>query len=308
MKSKYANKFGIALKVAIVFLAAGYIAWRLLAKSDSHFSFLHIFRSLETHPLLFFSVLLLMPINWLCEAWKWKMAASLSVKISLKEAIRGVLAGVTVGTATPNRIGEFAGKIFMVPNGDRLQLLLLSFIPSFAQVLVTILIGSIGFLLHPEVGGLTEMETIFLFVGVLVVLLLPFCVGILPVSWTQKVKVIMHFPKKSFFQILGLSAVRYSVYAFQFFLVLLLYGVTVEWKMVLVCIAVSYFIVTMIPTFSFTEVLLRGGIAGFVFSNGGAEFDLAFTAAVTLWTINVAIPSLVGGVFVFRLKFSREEK
>lgn len=308
MNLKHKNKFGVALKVTIVFLAAGYIALRLFGKGNIHFSISRFFSSFEEHPFLFFAVVLLMPINWLIESMKWKIAASRSVNISLKESIKGVLAGVTVGTATPNRIGEFAGKIFMVREGDRMQLLLLSFIPSFAQVLVTVVAGAIGFMLHPEVAGLSNSEMFFLLTGTILVFILPFVPGIIPLRWATKMEALRTFPRKLFFQIIVLSILRYSIYVFQFLLVLMLTGANLEWKMALVCISVSYFIVTMIPTFSFTEVLLRGGIAGFVFSNGGAEFDLAFTAAVTLWTINVAVPSLIGSVFVFRLKFLAKEK
>ncbi len=279
-----------------------------MVKDHSHFSFPRFFSSFEKHPFLFFAVILLMPLNWLLEAMKWKIAAGKLVKISLQESIKGVLAGVTIGTATPNRIGEFAGRIFMVQEGDRIQLLLLSFVPSFAQVLVTVVAGSIGFLLHPEVAGLSEREMIFLVAGTILVFILPFIPGFFPMRWAKKVEVLRTFSGKLFFQIVFLSVIRYCIYVFQFLLVLMLSGANLEWKMTLVCITVSYFIVTMIPTFSFTEVLLRGGIAGFVFSNGGAEFDIAFTAAVTLWAINVAIPSLVGSVFVFRLKFSGKEK
>lgn len=309
MSSKHINKLGLGLKVAIVFLAAGYIAWRLFGKNNSNFSFEEFINSIQAHSFLFASVLILMPVNWFIEALKWKAAAGQSGFISTGDAVRGVLAGVTIGTATPNRVGEFAGRIFMVKNGDRVQLLLLSFIPSFAQVTITILAGCLGFIFHPGMESLRTIEIIALVSGTILFLVMPFLLlRFLPAKWKEKTNVLKTFPPKLFTRILFLSLVRYSIYVFQFLLLLIVAGSNVDWKIALICITVSYFIVTIIPTFSVTEILVRGGVFGFVFSDGGVAFGLAFTAAVTLWFINVAIPSLIGSIFVFRLKFSQKEE
>ena len=113
MLAKYRQKLGLGLKVTIVLLAVGYITRRFFTTDDPVSILTHLYRAITFFPLTFLAVLLLMPVNWMLEGLKWKLAAGQQVKLSFGNAMRGVLAGVTIGTATPNRIGEFAGRIFM---------------------------------------------------------------------------------------------------------------------------------------------------------------------------------------------------
>lgn len=57
-------------------------------------------------------VILLVPANWSLEALKWKYAISKLENISFWKAIKGVLTGLTVSTVSPNRVGEFFGRLF----------------------------------------------------------------------------------------------------------------------------------------------------------------------------------------------------
>ena len=306
MSAKHRRNFGLALKVAIVLLAIGYIAQRFLNADDPLEIPLRLFRTLEFFPLKFLFVMLLMPLNWMLEGWKWKLAAGQQVKTSFADAMKGVLAGVTIGTATPNRIGEFAGRIFMGNEEDRVPLLFLSFVCSFCQVLVTFLAGIAGILLLENNAGLSKNELSFIYLAGILFCCTPLLLFVLPAKWKEKAAKLRTFPLTVFLKIFILSAIRYAVYVSQFMLLLTMMRPDMATGEILGCILVAYLVVTLIPTFSFTEVLIRGSIAGFIFSALGFE-KVAVTVAVFLWLINVAIPSLIGSIFVFRLKFSRKE-
>ncbi|MDQ3108652.1 MAG: lysylphosphatidylglycerol synthase domain-containing protein [Bacteroidota bacterium] len=306
MTQKHRKIIGLALKVAIVLLAVGYITRRFLFTDDSISFPLHLFRAIQISPLTFLAVLLLMVINWMLEGWKWKLAAGQQIKISFVNAIKGVLAGVTIGTATPNRIGEFAGRIFMQNEADRIPLLLLSFVCSFCQVVVTFLAGITGMLLVEENAGLSQHEMIFIYVVGAVFSCLPFLLPFVSGKWKERFAQLRKFPLTVFFKIFFLSALRYAVYVFQFMLLVFILRPEFFCAEVLGLVMVSYLVVTLIPTFSFTEVFVRGGIATLVFSSYGLE-RIGFVVAVLLWLINVGIPSLVGTFFVFRLKFAEKK-
>lgn len=308
-RNAYTRGISIALKVAIVSLAAFYIARRFTASPQPERileELLHVFSS---NPFVFFFVIILMPLNWLLEGIKWKIISSHRVTISLGDAMKGVLAGLTIGTATPNRIGEFAGRIFMIREGDRTELFLLSTVASFCQVAVTVLAGLVALFWFPDYGKIvSELWGILAFV--LLLLLAPFLIRFLPVAWREKLQALKQFPARLFIRAFLLSAIRYSVYVFQFLLLLWLVAPLMSWPEALAGITVSYLLVTVIPTFSFTEIFVRGSVAGAVFSGLTqipVMFDKAFYVAILLWLINVAVPSLVGSVFVFRLKFFKSK-
>jgi hypothetical protein len=313
MLFKQTSKTGLALKVVIVFLATGYITWRLSGRQIRNFSFEELFHFLSgTKTVLIFSfVILLMPLNWLLESLKWKIIASTKIKIPFRDAVRGVLAGVTIGTATPNRVGEFAGRIFMVEEGNRVELLLLSFIAGFCQVFITVVAGIAGIILNNGLPQVMNYSTPFFLIGAgIIFCAIPFFIKFLPASWKKRIEVIRNFPRKKLLLVFFLSALRYTVYVSQFVILLNLILPGIDLAMAFRCVTITYFIVTIVPTFSFTEVFVRGSAAIMVFYNPKelAIGDVAVTVAVLLWTINVAVPSLIGSVFVFRLKFSRKEK
>lgn len=306
MLAKYRQKFGLALKVAIVLLAVGYIARRFFTADDPIGIATQLLNAIKISPLTFLAVLFLMPVNWMLEGWKWKLAAGQQVQLSFADAMRGVLAGVTIGTATPNRIGEFAGRIFMEKEEDRVPLLFLSFVCSFCQVVITFLAGIIGMLLLEDNAGLSVNEMRFIYGAGIIFCCVPLLLLLVPEKWKEKTKQLREFPITVFSKIFFLSALRYAVYVFQFMLLIYLMKPEMFSLETLGSIMVTYLVITLVPTLAFTEVLIRGSIAGLIFS--AADFDrTGIVAAVLLWSINVAIPSLAGTVYVFRLKFSKKE-
>lgn len=308
---RYRKIIATGLKVAIVLLALAYIVRKLAVKNDFSEMSERIAGAIGEQPLIFTAVLLLMPLNWLLEAWKWKILASREQPVSLRLALQGVLAGVTAGTASPNRVGEFAGRIFILPEGNRLNLLVLSAISSFCQVMVTVLAGIWALFLSsssffPDRFLLSDLEKIWLWI------LVPLTAGIISFAISflrHSKKISVRVTIGDFLKVTGLSAARYAVYALQFALLLRLVAAHYNFSEALTGVCICYLLVTIIPTFSVTELLVRGSVAGIVFSDtqlmGGGNG--AVFVAMLLWLVNVALPSLAGTVFVFRLKFFRQD-
>jgi len=89
-------------------------------------------------------VIVLLPINWLIEAVKWRLVLRKSHSITLKNAFKSVLAGTSTGVISPNRVGEFAGRILLLPENIRSEAIGLNFVCSFTQLWSTILFGTIS--------------------------------------------------------------------------------------------------------------------------------------------------------------------
>lgn len=293
-------------------LAVIYIGRRIVLQGGFAETIERIAASFSKNPLILTSVLLLMPVNWLLEALKWKILASQEKKVSLGLALQGVLAGVTAGTASPNRIGEFAGRIFIVPEGNKITLLILSAVSSFCQVLITLLAGCWALVFAPAALyenhfqlSPFEISLLYFFIPA------GFAIGIYAIVKLQRSKKInLKISSDVFLKVLGLSALRYSVYVFQFALLISLVAANYNFNEAVSAICICYLLVTIIPTFSLTEMLVRGSVAGIVFSETGmmAGKPDAIYIAILLWLINVALPSLVGTIFVFRLKFFGQEE
>jgi hypothetical protein len=89
-------------------------------------------------------VLLLMPVNWGLETRKWQLSIRSLQAISFWKAYKAILTGTTMASFTPNRVGEYAGRILYIEEGKRISAISLTVVCSMAQLLVTLWTGCAG--------------------------------------------------------------------------------------------------------------------------------------------------------------------
>lgn len=92
----------------------------------------------------FWLVIIFIFVNWGMEARKWQLLMKALQPISFFTAIKSVLCGVTLSLNTPNRIGEYGGRILFVNEGNRIKAITLSMAGGMAQLIVTMLMGCFG--------------------------------------------------------------------------------------------------------------------------------------------------------------------
>ena len=71
-------------------------------------------------------------------------------------------------------------------------------------------------------------------------------------------------------------------------------------------ISLTYFVMTAIPTIAITELGVRGSVAVYFIGLLTANVSNIFMASSMLWLINLAVPALIGVVFIFQLRFFRK--
>ena len=149
MKSKKTISF--LLKIAIVAFALFFLYEQITSKSSfEDFDIDKIVIQLKKNYFLIVLVVLMMFINWFLESLKWRALISKIEKISIKRSLRAIFSGITVSAFTPNRVGEYGGRVFCLEKGDRIKSVLITVIGSMAQLTTTIVFGLIGILLLPN--------------------------------------------------------------------------------------------------------------------------------------------------------------
>ena len=91
-------------------------------------------------------ILLLMLVNWSIESVKWKILIAKIERVSFFRAFKAVMTGVSVSLFTPNRTGDYLGRVFILEKGNHIEGILITLIGSFAQIIVTISVGLFCFL------------------------------------------------------------------------------------------------------------------------------------------------------------------
>ncbi len=114
-KTKLYKTYNIIIRSVIIILALWFLYDSFTEKN------LFLYRDLlgeyltrSTFLLAIAIVLLMMPLNWGIEAQKWRYIMEPKEEISFWRASKGVLAGASVSSLSPNRIGDFLGRVFVL--------------------------------------------------------------------------------------------------------------------------------------------------------------------------------------------------
>lgn len=262
------------------------------------------------------SVVGLMFLNWICEAFKWQYLTSFYFRQSLPVALRAVLTGLAVSIFTPNRSGDFAGRIMHLPSGLRVEGAVFSFVGSITQVLITITAGFISLLFLIE--DLFDFSRSSVIVGALFVFFIIACLHyflfnfnkywhvIADNKWLRKLAArvvdVGELTPGFIFKIYILSLLRYLIFSFQFCLLLNTFDVHLSFSLILNLVMISFLFITVIPSFALSEIGIRGSICIFFFSKFTSETSGVLLASTLLWLINIAAPAVVGafGMLYFK--------
>lgn len=297
---------GRILKVAIVLIAAVMLATALRKFFSDEASITKIAVLIREHLSWLAFIILLLPLNWFLETAKWKKLVSVSENISWGQAWSGVLAGLAIGSATPNRIGEFTGRVFQLKSTPLSEGIVLTMISATMQVAATMLFGFLGLMMTDPDQYLHSKKA---FAWMVIVTGIA-CVAI-AVLKNPRNKIAKYFSAMQKVEgavhryVFGVSVLRYMVYSFQFFLMLKICGVDAPVMDLLWAIAVNYLVVTIIPSVMIGELLVRGSVASGVIGSLCGNPGAAALAAVLLWMINVGVPAIVGLFFIPKLSFFR---
>ncbi len=256
-------------------------------------------------------VIALMPVNWLVEVIKWRILMRPAVRLSWRRAIAGVLSGITFSLFTPNRIGEYGGRLLQVDRKYAWQAVLASLTGSFAQNLIHISFGLIaaialfsGKMELPSTTrtGLWMLSLILVTALWVTYLSLPVLARFLslkrPPGWLRRPwKALSHLSSTTPHQLraaLSCGMVRYVIFSAQYMLLLVYFGVDVPWQWLVGGVAVIYLMHTSIPLPPFVDLVARNEVGLLLWAGFGANELGIVGAGLSIWVLNLALPALFG--------------
>mgnify|MGYP000160849089 CR=1 FL=1 len=310
------------IKVAVFLLSCWFIFLHINKEveiiGDSKRIFLQAFR-LNFVSLMLWLVLLLAFVNWSIEAIKWRFLILKTEKISFLTSLRAFFNGITLSFFTPNRVGEFAGRVIYLKRENTIRGALLSFIGSAAQLLITIQCGCIAAIIYIE-RFLEISAPILLMIrlGLLLLFLLStWSWWKMPrlVYWIDKLKIKSDWKEKAhiwdsctsvdLFRVWMMSLLRYMVFTTQAVLMFKAVGVAADTRELVGLTALSYFFITLIPSIALGELGVRGSVNIALFGYAGALSGEILLATFGIWMINLALPAFLGAASVLFLKIKK---
>jgi Lysylphosphatidylglycerol synthase TM region len=277
-------------------------------------------------------VLGLMAVNWGIEAKKWVVLLRPIHQISFLRALQAILAGVAFAVNTPNRIGEYGGRILYLPAEKRLAAVSLTLIGSISQLLVTLWVGAIGLWLFylglpgVKAGAVLNADSLwlkilYLLIAGMAALLLFIYLRIgwlvkliekIPISakWLKAMLVADELRVTILLRVLGWSMLRYVVFVIQYILLLQIFNVTTDVYAAWWMISIVFLALAIIPTIAMAELGIRGKLALELFGFISANQLGIISATISIWLVNLVLPAILGSLLIIRIKIftSRQPK
>ena len=297
----------VTVKVLLVAITFGYIYYRLQNNANLDFSLFvkNLFAKGAGASYFYIILLVLAALNWTFEIQKWKSLVSTIEEISFYTASQQSLASLTVSLATPNRIGEYGAKAMFFESGKRKRVLVLNFFSNTAQLFVTIFCGITGLLYILYKYTLSYSQQSLLLFGILIIsavslayvfrnkeiLLKRFSVAKIIGSLSQ-------LPVSIKLQVLSFSLLRYIVFSCMFYSLLIFFGAHIPLVDAMAFIFSTYLLVSIVPTIFLMDVVVRSGVAVWLFSYAGVPELPVLSTVLSMWILNFVLPAIVGSFFV----------
>lgn len=332
LKSLVQHKFFVlSLKLILVIVLGVILYHQIFGREDLTIQKLGIeflyHLSWQKAPLLLL-VLILMPLNWLFETQKWLALMRKIESISYYQALKVVLVGLSFSLFTPNRVGEYGGRVMMVSQENRLYAVWATMVGISSQWIVLVVGGwwalMVAFYLNLISISFTILSSLIAIGGIASIFLLVIYFNLKKLvqysarfKWTEKWASKMnaspfnYYSQKELIQALVYSCIRYLIYSFQYLCLLYFFGFEASAFATFLGILIVYLLQTGIPLPPSTGLLARGNIALLIFgylsiTEGSAIAILS--ATFSLWLLNVVLPSVVGAFFIVRLGWDEKSK
>lgn len=310
----------------LLFAWLSYSIYRQIVKQPQlEESWLRIRQSFQSYNIVYLVMaILLIVVNWGLEAWKWMISVRTFYPVKFFQAFKAVLSGVSFSVTMPNRVGEYLGRIMYLPEGNRLKTISVTLVGSFAQLLITIIVGTFGLIiLKPSlVGQFPQLKIWYQFIvyGLIilasVMLLIYFNVEstvnlfnkwIRNQKYVYLIEALQKFHSVLLIQMLLISFLRYLIFVIQYVLIFYLFEVNVPADTIATVMSVVFLAMAVIPSIALVEVWLRGEISiklmGLFSLN---TLGIGFTS-VTVWFINLILPAIAGSLLLLSLRVFKNE-
>ena len=307
--------FFVLIKLSIVIGAFYFIYNKLTENPELNFTefkqFLSENDAFSTKNIAF--LLVLSVFNWFFEILKWQKLVSFIRKLSYYDAFKQSLSALTASLLTPNRIGDYGAKALYFKPEQRKRVVLLNFLGNMMQMSTTLILGIIGFYLFESKY---EVEINYhKLAKLLIVFLMIIAIGIFGIRQNRfKIKgfsidkitsFIKRVPATIHMSCLGISFIRYAIFSYQFYFLLLIFGINVSYFNAMIVITSMYLFASLIPSIFIFDVIIKGSVAIFLFSIVDVN-ELTILSIVTLmWILNFVIPSIIGSFYVLSFKYPK---
>jgi hypothetical protein len=240
--------------------------------------------------------------NWTLESAKWHLLANAVTPLPFRQSAQAALAGAAVSNVIPFRIGEYIGRLMWIPAGHRIAAAALSVFGSLSQMVFTLLFGLIALAGRAELYKPAYAWTAGLVLGGFIAAAILLHRRGMPARGKNYLERIVHgmrvlSSKNTLFLVL-LSLLRYGVFCISYAWILrefeLVSTLGSGWQTA----ALIFFLQSFFPSVAALDIGVRVAVP-LLLLPGRPETPVV-AAALSIYTLNILLPSLAGLLAILR--------
>lgn len=267
-------------------------------------------------------VVLMMLFNWAIEVVKWKFLSRRIETISWWTAVKSVFCGLTWAIFTPNRIGEYGGRILLLKPENRASGAVAMGVGLFAQLVLTSIFGALSIAWFVSTYLPTPTAVQFAVWLLAIIYATAFLVLYFNVHWVdalvgrlaflKKVKpffaVLEDFTPRELGYVLLLSLFRFAIFTSQYIVLMLVFLPSMPFVAMVLMIFILFFVQSAVPSLDIFDFSVRSFVASNLYSYITTQ-EIAVMAIVScIWFVNLILPAIMGSVFVLNVTYVSSNK
>ncbi|MBL4655877.1 MAG: flippase-like domain-containing protein [Bacteroidia bacterium] len=268
---------------------------------------------------LFWIALILMLVNASLESLKWKFLIKKIEAITFLRSLNAIFSGRTLNIFAPYQLGEFGARVFHLDKADRWKAVIIVMIGNASQFVVTAILGIFGLFYFINIKMDLNNITYFLWIILGLVACGVILLAYFKMNWISNffnmnknfmrvekyLQVFRYYSQIELTTVLLISSTRYIVFIAQYLLLLYAFNIQIPLLSVVMSIFIIYILHTIIPTITIAQLGIKGSLAIYFLGMFSTNHLGLLTATACLWLINQILPALIGSIFVFNMKFFR---
>ncbi|MBE8713534.1 lysylphosphatidylglycerol synthase domain-containing protein [Sphingobacterium hungaricum] len=309
------NYINLLFKLAIVGLAMWFVVTKINSQNLREFKLLMQGFDATSMYLLLGAVVFLMLVNWSLEVVKWKYLSKRIEEISWMKATKSVFCGLTWAIFTPNRIGEYGGRILVLKPGHRASGAVAMGVGQFAQLVLTSVFGALSIAWFVSTYLPTPTSVKFGIWILAIIYALAFVILYFNVHWVdylvgkikflKKIKpffsVLEEYSTKELGYVLFLSAARFFIFTSQYVILMLVILPELPFVSMVLMIFILFFVQSALPSLDIFDFSVRSLVASNLYSYITTQ-EIAVMAIVScIWFVNLILPAIIGSFFVMNV-------
>ena len=251
---------------------------------------------------------LLMTLNFFMESIKWKVVVANTNPISFIKSIKSVMVGQAFAFFTPNRIGDYAGRVLFLNTENKLIGMAHLAWASYAQLIITLLLGTIALNINlPLYPWINEIWLNLIKFGSPFVGLLCMMLFFYKQQWKGKFRFlnIVQIATSIKARLLLLSFFRYLIFLLQYIWVAKILKMQIDTGTLMVSVSILFLCLSILPTINITEIVVRGQLLIIILAPFYANKHMVIYLSSFIWGVNFLIPAVIGAFLLLGYRLNR---